>query len=1154
MKLVHSTHTVTPFSNDDKGPLGSGGKSQEGPPSIGGAPVTIPDHKLLRCIGEGSYGQVWLAQNMIRAYRAVKIVSRDSFRTHRPFERELSGIRRFEPISRLHEGFVDILQVGINEERGYFYYIMELGDDAFTGQEINHQRYVPKTLAREISLRGNLSLKECVQLGLAVSLALADLHKHGLVHRDIKPSNIIYVNGAPRLADIGLVAGIDEPRSYVGTEGFIAPEGPGTVCADIYSLGKVLYEVSTGKDRQDFPELPAGWSVSPEYGGLLELNEVILQACQLEPGRRYASAWDLHSDLVIVLNGKSLKRLRILEQRMTHFKRVTTIAALVLAVGSLTAYQVYHEWNNARQLRQQHVSSAVFNGRRAMESGDLLGALPYYAEALRLDQGSSEEASVHRLRFGATLAQCPKLTQLWARPMRIADAEFSPDGKSVVVTEYYYGKAWVYDLKTGVQYLKPFGPSGLTAASYSHDGRFILTSSQDTGATVWDAKNLTEVLEVTNAARLLYARPSLDGHKILGAYLDNIARVLDANTGRLELELKGHTDAVIFVTVSPDGRRIATGSRDGSARIWDAKTGHQIGELLWNRDKGNKDADWVTGLAFSPDGKRLVATSTDHRARVWDLETTRMVLPLLEHDDVVSNVEFSPDGRLILTASFDGTVRLWRADDLQPFGTTPILRHNDRVTHAAFSPDGRLILTTCLDGTIRVWDLAGGLVPPVPRQRWFSPDASCYLTISNGTMQVWDSLSTEAVSPPMRPVTLPLRAELSYDGRFLLAVSGIPAGKDRTNWFLRAWAVTLGRQLGPQIVISNLLDGAVVSQDGTKLATWSGREAQTFEIATGAGLSPPLEHGGPISFARFNPKGDRLVTAEKTKVFVWDSLSGKLVFPALDHPVRVGYLDFSRDGLKMVTCCSDPGLTKCFAQIWRVADGQPVGDALEHRDGVLFAAFSRNGHRLVTTGEDNSAKMWETGHWTQIGQPLKHRHQVFAASLSLQARYLATVSGDNTARIWDSERDDPLTPPLLHPTPVVDVKFLPDDKSIVTADSEGNTWIWPLKPAEMPLKQLIRIANLLSGTQVQPVSRAARKEQEPIEVTWQKLRTQYSATFSTSPEEVIAWHRFQAEDSELNHEWFAAKFHLKQLLSLTPADKSIASRLATDTAHLAAGD
>src|SRR6185369_13914852 len=250
-------------------------------------PVTIPDHQLIRCIGQGSYGAVWLARNMMGVFRAIKIVFRNSFRDARPFERELSGIRKFEPISRSHEGFIDVLHVGINEAEGYFYYIMELGDDEASSAQLDPQIYAPKTLAREISFRRRLPVKDCLTLGLALSAALAELHRHGLVHRDIKPSNIIFVNGIPKLADIGLVADANEARSYVGTEGFIPPEGPGTPRSDIYSLGKVLYEASTGRDRQDFPELPTNWDDPQEHAQLVELNEIVLQACKSEAAERY---------------------------------------------------------------------------------------------------------------------------------------------------------------------------------------------------------------------------------------------------------------------------------------------------------------------------------------------------------------------------------------------------------------------------------------------------------------------------------------------------------------------------------------------------------------------------------------------------------------------------------------------------------------------------------------------------------------------------------------------------------------------------------------------------------------------------------------------------------------------------------------------------
>ena len=64
------------------------------------------------------------------------------------------------------------------------------------------------------------------------------------------------VDGAPKLADIGLVTGVHEERSFVGTEGFIPPEGPGSERADLFGLGRLLYEAATGKNRCDFPGLP----------------------------------------------------------------------------------------------------------------------------------------------------------------------------------------------------------------------------------------------------------------------------------------------------------------------------------------------------------------------------------------------------------------------------------------------------------------------------------------------------------------------------------------------------------------------------------------------------------------------------------------------------------------------------------------------------------------------------------------------------------------------------------------------------------------------------------------------------------------------------------------------------------------------------------
>ena len=212
---------------------------------ISGSKPQLPNHELLRCIGSGSFGEVWLARNIMGTYRAVKIVYRRHFSDERPYEREFRGLQKFEPISRSHDGFVDILDTGLDAAQGYFYYVMELADDVVLGNKIDPDSYRPRTLDRETARRGCVSVQTCVSLGVSLSAALGHLHQHGLLHRDIKPSNIIFVNGIPKIADIGLVAMVQGTQTFVGgTTGYFPPnEGPGTVQADIYALGKVLYEL-----------------------------------------------------------------------------------------------------------------------------------------------------------------------------------------------------------------------------------------------------------------------------------------------------------------------------------------------------------------------------------------------------------------------------------------------------------------------------------------------------------------------------------------------------------------------------------------------------------------------------------------------------------------------------------------------------------------------------------------------------------------------------------------------------------------------------------------------------------------------------------------------------------------------------------------------
>ena len=244
-----------------------------------GAPL-IPDYELLRCVGRGAYGEVWLARDVLGGFRAVKVVRRVAFDDEGPYEREFHGLQRFAPISRQHHGLVPVLHVGLQRAAGFFYYAMEAADDEQTGPRIEPENYVPRTLARDLRKGAGLTATELAEVGAALCDALGFLHGQGLIHRDIKPANVIFIAGQPRLGDVGLVTDVATRGggvTQVGTEGFIPPEGVGTAAGDLFALGRML-EMLWKKPAKELDDEERSFS------------EILRSACAPDPAARPASA------------------------------------------------------------------------------------------------------------------------------------------------------------------------------------------------------------------------------------------------------------------------------------------------------------------------------------------------------------------------------------------------------------------------------------------------------------------------------------------------------------------------------------------------------------------------------------------------------------------------------------------------------------------------------------------------------------------------------------------------------------------------------------------------------------------------------------------------------------------------------------------------
>ena len=184
----------------------------------------------------------------------------------------------------------------------YFYYVMELGDALKPGGNEKPALYKPRDLGcvRAQAKDKCLPVRECVRIVITLAEALDFLHKRDLTHRDIKPQNIIFVNGRPKLADVGLVADIHKASTFVGTPDYMPPppEPPGTPQADIYGLGMVLYVISTGSDPAFFPELSTSLVQRTGQAEFIRLNPIILKACNPDRAKRYTSAAEMHAALL----------------------------------------------------------------------------------------------------------------------------------------------------------------------------------------------------------------------------------------------------------------------------------------------------------------------------------------------------------------------------------------------------------------------------------------------------------------------------------------------------------------------------------------------------------------------------------------------------------------------------------------------------------------------------------------------------------------------------------------------------------------------------------------------------------------------------------------------------------------------------------------
>jgi len=340
---------------------------------------------LVRKLGEGGMGQVWLAEQSspVRRSVALKLIRAGMYdeAVVQRFQAERQSLAIMD-----HPAIAKVFDAGTTEQ-GQPYFVME---------------YVPGLPITEYCDQKKFSIQQRLELFIQACEGVQHAHQKAIIHRDLKPANILVVEvdgkPVPRIIDFGLAkatspqfGGDDQVTrlgTFPGTPGYMSPEqadprgGDVDTRSDVYSLGIVLYVLLTGtlpldlrlgqtqsldevlrRLREEEPPRPSARASSnpastpafaeargtetAQLAGLLQgdLDWITMKALEKDRARRYATPSELAADLQRYLNHEPVlarpasSTYRLQKYVRRHRVGVTAAAVLVLLLAGFALVQ-----------------------------------------------------------------------------------------------------------------------------------------------------------------------------------------------------------------------------------------------------------------------------------------------------------------------------------------------------------------------------------------------------------------------------------------------------------------------------------------------------------------------------------------------------------------------------------------------------------------------------------------------------------------------------------------------------------------------------------------------------------------------------------------------------------------------------------------------
>jgi WD40 repeat protein len=309
---------------------------------------------------------------------------------------------------------------------------------------------------------------------------------------------------------------------------------------------------------------------------------------------------------------------------------------------------------------------------------------------------------------------------VWRHQASVSAIAISADGRRALSGAGQGGPDWppggdnsliLWDL-TNDQPLKRLDghTADVTDVTFTADGLFALSSSQDRSVILWDLERGEFVKRLTIGGRVQDAVNSVDlnpnGRWILITRNDPLGMLWDLETEQPLRSYLRHANKLADMVFGADGTLALSASYDGSLILWDVATGQALRSFVGTADLPGHVGNIVYRVAISPNGRTALSAGWDHVVILWDLASGQPLRRLLGHQGAVTGVAFLPNGETAVSSSADGSLIVW---DVTTGEIRNHLASSNRIrvglSALAINPDGQTIFTGDFNGQISQWRL-----------------------------------------------------------------------------------------------------------------------------------------------------------------------------------------------------------------------------------------------------------------------------------------------------------------------------------------------------------------------------------------------------------------------------------------------------------------